>query len=115
MKTSFIYSGRKGFCRKMDVHIIGRESISSFYMKVNFTCIISCISDHLTEPLPFGDVVEDSLPIDKLDIKTFFSMKGMTSQEAEGWLSPIGDFRHFRYKFFPFLTFLTGIRLLHFV
>ena len=29
-------------------------------------------------------------------------MKGMTSQEAEGWWSPIGDFRHLRYQFFPF-------------
>ena len=26
----------------------------------------------------------------------------MTSQEAEGWWSPIGDFRHLRYQFFPF-------------
>ena len=29
----------------------------------------------------------------------------MTSQEAEGWWSPIGDFRHLRYQFFPFFNF----------
>ena len=32
-------------------------------------------------------------------------MKGMTSQEAEGWWSLIGDFRHLRYQFFPFFNF----------
>ena len=29
----------------------------------------------------------------------------MTSQEAEGWWSPIADFRHLRYQFFPCLNF----------
>ena len=72
MKTSFIYSGRKRFYRKMDVHIIGRESnILPFYLTVKFTCIISCISGHLTELFPFGDVVEDSLPITSWISKTF--------------------------------------------
>ena len=33
--------------------------------------IISCISGHLTEPLPFGDVVEDSLPITSWISKAF--------------------------------------------
>ena len=32
-------------------------------------------------------------------------MKGMTFQEAEGWWSLIGDFRHLRYQFFPFFNF----------
>ena len=78
---------------------IGRL-ILPFYLTVKFTCIISCIFGHLTEPLPFGDVVEDSLPIDKLDIKSISSMKGMTSQEEEGLWPPTGDFWHFRYQFF---------------
>ena len=50
--------------------------ILPFYLTVKFTCIISCIFGHLTEPLPFGDVVEDSWPITSWILKTFLQLKG---------------------------------------
>ena len=90
----------------MDIHIIiiiiDRESIPPFYLTVKFTCIISSISGHLTEPLPFGDVPEDSLPITSRISETFLQLKGRHLKKLEGSRLPIGDFRHFRYQFSPF-------------
>ena len=105
-KEDFIYFGRKHFCRKVDIHIaiiiIGGRVIHPFYLTVKFTCIISCISGHLTEPLPFGDVREDSLPITSRISETFLQLKGRYLKKLEGSRLPIGDFRHFRYQFSPF-------------
>ena len=78
----------------MDIHIIiiiiGRESNSSFLPDSQiYLCIISCISGHLTEPLPFGDVPEDSLPITSWISRRFSAIiKGMTSQEARRIVVP---------------------------
>ena len=77
----------------MDIHIviiiIGRESNSSFLRDSQiYLCIISCISGHLTEPLPFGDVPEDSLPITSWISRRFSAIKGMTSQEARRIVVP---------------------------
>ena len=93
----------------MDIHIIiiiiDRESIPPFYLTVKFTCIISSISGHLTEPLPlnFGDVPEDSSPITSRISEMFLQLKGRHLKKLEGSRLPIGDFRHFRYQFSPFL------------
>ena len=44
---------------------------------------------HLTEPLPFGDVREDSLPITSWISRRFSAIiKGMTSQEARRIVVP---------------------------
>ena len=72
------YSVRKRFCRKIDIHMIGTVGrlILPFYLTVKFTCIISCISGHLTEPLPLGDVAGDSLAITSWISKIFLQLKG---------------------------------------
>ena len=106
-KEEFIYFGRKHFCRKVDIHIIIIRVICPFYLTVKFTCIISCISGHLIEPLLFGDVPEDSLPITSWISKTFLQLKGIHLKKLEGSWFPIGDFRHLRYQFSRFLNFLT--------
>ena len=77
-KTSFIYSVRKQFLQKNRHPYIGTVGrlILPFYLTVKFTCIISCISGHLTEPLPLGDVAGDSLSITSWISKTFLQLKG---------------------------------------
>ena len=73
-----IYSVRKRFCRKIDIHIIGAVGrlILPFYLTVKFACIISCISGHLTGPLPLGVVLGDCLPITSWISKLFLQLKG---------------------------------------
>ena len=77
-KTSFIYSVGKQFLQKNRHPCIGTVGrlILPFYLTVKFTCIISCISSHLTEPLPLGDVAGDSLAITSWISKTFLQLKG---------------------------------------
>ena len=57
----------------------------------------------LTEPLPFGDVPEDSLPITSWISKTFSASEGMTFQEARGIMVPRWRFQAFQVSVFSFL------------
>ena len=107
-KEDFIYSGRKQFCRKMDVHtIIGRESNSSFLPDSQIYLYYFLHLWPFNRTLPFGDVPEDSLAITSWISKMFLQLKGRHLKKLEGSWFPIGDFKHFRYQFFPFLTFLS--------
>ena len=105
MKTSFIYSGGKYFWRKMGMHMIGRESNSSHLpdSQVYLYYFLHLWPFNRTPPIWW--CCWRFFAHHKLDIKNISSIKGMTSQEAEGWWSPIGDFRHLRYQFFPFFNF----------
>ena len=102
MNTSFIHSGGKFFCRKMGMHMIGRESNSSHLpdSQVYLYYFLHLWPFNRTPPIWWR--CWRFFAHHKLDIKNISSIKGMTSQEAEGWWSLIGDFRHLRYQFFPF-------------
>ena len=82
--------------------------ILPFYLTVKCTCIISCIFGHLTEPLPFGDVVEDSWPITSWISKTFLQLKGwhLKKQQDRGPLLVISGISGISFFMF-FVTFFN--------
>ena len=105
-KTSFIYSARKHFLQKNRHPCIGTVGrlILSFSSQTYLYYFSHLWPFNRTPPTWwccgrfFGH--------HKLDIKNISSIKGMTSQEAEGSWTSIGDFWHFRYLLF--LTSLTA-------
>ena len=104
MKTSFIYSGRKCFCRRMDVHIIGRESNSVF---LSGSQIYLCYFLHLWlfNRTPFGGVVEDSLPITSWLSKTFLQWKWWHLKKQRDAGPPLVISGIVGISFFPFFNF----------
>ena len=119
-KTSFIYSGRKRFCRKMDIHIIiiiiGRESNLSFLpdSQIYLYYFLHLWPFNRTPPIWWCS--RRFFAHHKLDIKNVSAIKGKTSQEARGIMVPHWWFQAFKVSVFSFFkTFLTCIRLVHFV
>ena len=106
-KTSFIYSVRKRFCRKIDIHNnrYCRETNSSFLPDSQIYLYYFLHLWPFNRTPPTWWCSRRFFAHHKLDIKNISSIKGMTSQETEGSWSSIGDFWHFRYHFF--VTLLT--------
>ena len=102
------------FCRKKEFPYIHRETniILPFYLAVKFIdCITSYISaGHFTDPSPFGNILEDSLPMTSWISKHFFNSRENDIKSSRRMAVSQWSFRLSRYqKVFLFLTFQTGI------